>query len=147
MNDYREDWDMSTTEGSQCFASAIMSRIVGVDNAEEEDRKWLAEYLKVNSAKMPTKPANSTLDDSLRKLFFYHAGTQEKGGLAWMTEQEFYAAAREAIANFIRGAVAATAQQRVHQGWPINEPAFCPADELLAIAKKLDPLPTSGEHR
>jgi hypothetical protein len=46
---YREVWDMSSKYGSLCFASAILSRLVGVDVLDEADLQWLAAYLQANS--------------------------------------------------------------------------------------------------
>jgi hypothetical protein len=48
MTDYRESWDITTEEGSLCFASAIYSRLVGGEQ-DESELLWLAEYLRVNS--------------------------------------------------------------------------------------------------
>ena len=46
---YREDWDMTTEEGSLCFASCIHARLVGGEQ-DESDLTWLANYLRVNSS-------------------------------------------------------------------------------------------------
>ena len=48
LGDYREAWDMSSKDGSLCFASAILSRLVGMDAADEADVQWLAAYLQAN---------------------------------------------------------------------------------------------------
>jgi hypothetical protein len=48
VTDYRESWDITTEEGSLCFASAIYSRLVGGEQ-DESELLWLAEYLRVNS--------------------------------------------------------------------------------------------------
>jgi len=46
---YREDWDMTTEEGSMCFASWIHTNLVGGEQ-KESDLTWLANYLRVNSS-------------------------------------------------------------------------------------------------
>ena len=55
--DYREDWDMSSDEGSECFASAIISRLWGCGEVEPDLRQWLAAYLKANA--LPTPEATN----------------------------------------------------------------------------------------
>jgi hypothetical protein len=46
---YREDWDITSEEGSLCFASAIYSRLVGGEQ-DEATLQWLAKYLRANAA-------------------------------------------------------------------------------------------------
>jgi hypothetical protein len=46
---YREDWDITSEEGSLCFASAIYSRLVGGEQ-DEATFQWLAKYLRANAA-------------------------------------------------------------------------------------------------
>jgi hypothetical protein len=45
---YREDWDITSKEGSLCFASAIYSRLVGGEQ-DEATLQWLAKYLRANA--------------------------------------------------------------------------------------------------
>jgi hypothetical protein len=45
---YREDWDITSEEGSLCFASAIYSRMVGGEQ-DEATLQWLAKYLRANA--------------------------------------------------------------------------------------------------
>jgi hypothetical protein len=45
---YREDWDITSEEGSLCFASAIYSRLVGGEQ-DEATLQWLAKYLRANA--------------------------------------------------------------------------------------------------
>ena len=47
-DDYREDWDIRSEEGSICFASAIYSRLVGGEQ-DEGALQWLAQYLRANA--------------------------------------------------------------------------------------------------
>ena len=54
--EYREAWDMSSDQGSECFASAIISRLCGYEEVEEDLRLWLAAYLRVNA--LPIPPAD-----------------------------------------------------------------------------------------
>jgi hypothetical protein len=59
VGEYREDWDMSSDEGSECFASAIISRLWGYEEVEADLRQWLADYLKANA--LPTPDARAAL--------------------------------------------------------------------------------------
>jgi hypothetical protein len=45
---YREDWDITSEDGSLCFASAIYSRLVGGEQ-DEATLQWLAKYLRANA--------------------------------------------------------------------------------------------------
>jgi hypothetical protein len=55
-NSDREEWDMSSKGGSLCFASAILSRLVGGE-LDEAEVQWLAAYLRANST--PPRPAGA----------------------------------------------------------------------------------------
>ena len=55
---YREDWDMTTEEGSLCFASCIHANLVGGEQ-NESDLTWLANYLRVNSSACRVRAALS----------------------------------------------------------------------------------------
>jgi hypothetical protein len=60
---YREDWDITSEEGSLCFASAIYSRMVGGEQ-DEATLQWLAKYLRANAP-----PRNhTTMNDQHRAL-------------------------------------------------------------------------------
>jgi len=55
---YREDWDMTTEEGSMCFASCIYAKLIGGEQSES-DLTWLANYLRVNSSACRARTALS----------------------------------------------------------------------------------------
>jgi len=62
VTDYKEAWDITTQEGSLCFAGAIYSRLVG-GRQDESELLWLAEYLRVNSTTLAQpEPEGVTLD-------------------------------------------------------------------------------------
>jgi len=65
MTDFRETWDMSTIEGSQCFASAILSRLVGYDTKTVVNEVWLAAYLRANCRPVLTTAPQAEKDDEL----------------------------------------------------------------------------------
>jgi hypothetical protein len=80
---YREDWDMTTEEGSMCFASWIHTNLVGGEQ-KESDLTWLANYLRVNSSACraraflsqpePEGPTDEELHDLWIELYGFHDG-------------------------------------------------------------------------
>jgi hypothetical protein len=68
VTDYRESWDITTEEGSLCFASAIYSRLVGGEQ-DESELLWLAEYLRVNSTALAQPGAEGPTDEELLRTY------------------------------------------------------------------------------
>ncbi len=69
--DYKETWDITTQEGSLCFASAIYSRLVGGDQ-DESELLWLAEYLRVNSTALAQPGTEGPTNEELYQFWESH---------------------------------------------------------------------------
>jgi hypothetical protein len=89
---YREDWDITSEEGSICFASAIYSRMVGGEQ-DEATLQWLAKYLRANAPPRNHTAMNDqhyalmpAMNDQLRtrvEALEARNETQRQATLAW----------------------------------------------------------------
>jgi hypothetical protein len=83
----REEWDMSSKGGSLCFASVILSRLVGGE-LDEADVHWLAAYLRANSTPPPGRrhgwgPGQPPAPGMRREYLWSPSQMDECGGPCW----------------------------------------------------------------
>jgi hypothetical protein len=129
VTDYRESWDITTEEGSLCFASAIYARLVGGEQ-DEPELLWLAEYLRVNSTTLAQPEPEGLTDEELLRTYGKAKREHCYDGPIddWPRREE-----RAATVHGLRAVIAA---DRAHYARPTIKPV--PVAERLPEAEDCD---------